>query len=132
MNSHTLYTVILFAIVSSPQSYELVRNFVGLLNKSLQDAFATASGRPKILGLIIHGIVFALLLNFVTKRAGYLNAGQTGPLSGTIVYEANPDFMGPGADPSSTPALDCYGGMPKSDPLPEIPPVTEADIAHRA
>ena len=132
MNLDTLYPALLFALVSSPKSYELVRNSVGLLNKSVKDALATASGRPKILGLIIQGIIFAFLLRFVVKRAGYLNAGQTGPLSGTIVYEANPDFMGPGADPSSTPALDCYGGMPKSDPLPNIPPVTDADIAHRA
>jgi len=29
-----------------------------------------------------------------------------------------------------TNVLSCYGGMPPTNALPEIPPVTENDIAH--
>ena len=135
MTITSLYPAVLFALISSPQTYELVRKLVGAINKGWQDLIATASGRPNPLGLLIHSLLFAFLLSLLVKRGGYtppyLNAGQTGALSGTIISEGNETFMGPGPDPSTTPALQCYGGMPPSDALPLIPPVTEKDIAHR-
>ena len=126
MNVQQLYPALLFAIVSSPKMYEFVRNLVGYLNKSWQDLIATASGRPNITGLILHALIFACLLRFVARRAGYLNAGQTGALSGTLISSMNDVFMG------ATTEKDCSLKVPPSDPLPDIPPTTEADIAQRA
>ena len=129
MNVQQLYPALLFAIVSSPKMYEFVRNLVGYLNKSWQDLIATASGRPNIAGLILHALIFACLLRFVTQRAGYLNAGQTGALSGTLISGMNDMFMGKG---DAATEKDCSLKVPPSDPLPDIPPTTESDIAHRA
>ena len=130
----SLYSAILFALISSPQTYEIVRKLVNLVNKAWGDLIATASGRPNPLGLLLHSIIFGLIVNLSMKRAGYtppyLNAGQTGPLSDTIASEANTTFMAEGQD-VDTNVLSCYGGMPPSDALPDIPPVTDQDIAHR-
>ena len=126
MNVQQLYPALLFAIISSPKMYEIVRKLIGYLNKSWQDLIATASGRPNVVGLILHALIFAFLLRFITQRAGYLNAGQTGALSGTLISSMNDMFMG------KTTEKECNLKVPPSDPLPDIPPVTEADIAHRA
>jgi hypothetical protein len=128
MNFQQLYPALLFAIVSSPKMYEFVRHLVGYLNKSWQDLIATASGRPNVVGLILHTLVFAFLLRFVTQRAGYLNAGQTGALSGSLISQMNQLFLG-GGDKGEK---DCSLKVPPSDPLPDLPPTTEADIAKRA
>jgi len=88
-----LYSAVLFALISSPQTYELVRKLVGLLNKTWSDLIATATGRPNPMGLFIHSILFGFIVNLSMNRSGYtppyLNAGQTGPLSDTIASEAN-------------------------------------------
>ena len=129
-----ILVVILFILISSPKTYELVRKLVGLLNKGWQDLIATTSGRPEPLGLLLHGIIFAYLLKVLLKRGGYtppyLNAGQTGALSGTIASEGNAIFMTEGKN-VETNSLTCYGGMPPIDALPDLPPVTDNDIAHR-
>ena len=135
MNKLTLITALLFILISSPKTYELVRKLVGLVNKGWQDLIATSTGRPNPVGLVLHSLVFAGLYHIITAKAGYtppfLNAGQTGALSGTIAYEANGTFMNDGKD-VETNSLSCYGGMPPSDALPDLPPVTDKDIAHRA
>ena len=131
----TVLIVLLFILISSPKTYELVRKLVGLVNKGWQDLIATTSGRPNPVGLVLHGLVFAAIFHALTTKAGYtppfLNAGQTGALSGTIASEANGTFMTDGKD-VTTDSLSCYGGMPPSDALPDLPPVTANDIAHRA
>ena len=133
MNKLTLITALLFILISSPKTYELVRELVGLINKGWQDLISTSTGRPNPVGLILHGLVFAGLYHVITTKAGYtppfLNAGQTGALSGTIASEGNETFMTDGKDVTID-SLSCYGGMPPSDGLPDLPPVTEKDIAH--
>ena len=130
----SLYSAILFALVSSPQTYEFVSKLFSMINKTWGALIATSSGRPNPLGLLVHSILFGFIVNLSMNRAGYtppyLNAGQTGPLSNTIASEANETFMVGGKD-VDTNVMSCYGGMPPSDALPDIPPVTEQDIAHR-
>ena len=111
-----ILVLILFILISSPKTYELVRKLVGLLNKGWQDLIATTSGRPEPLGLFLHGIVFAYILQVLFKRAGYVLSG-------------NETFMTEGKN-VDTNTLSCYGGMPPNNALPDIPPVTANDIAH--
>ena len=107
-----ILVLILFILISSPKTYELVRKLVGLLNKGWQDLIATTSGRPEPLGLFLHGLVFAYILQVLFKRGGYAT------------------FMTEGKN-VDTNTLSCYGGMPSNNALPDLPPVTDKDIAHR-
>lgn len=133
MTRLTLITAFLFILISSPKTYELVRKLVGLINKGWQDLIATSTGRPNPVGLVLHSLVFAGLYHVLTAKAGYtppfLNAGQTGALSGALASGANEELLKEGKD-VTTDALTCYGGMPPTDALPDLPPVTDKDIAH--
>jgi len=67
---HPILSIVLFAIVASPETYKLTRSVAG-------DWVATSDGCAKIGGLILHAIVFALLLTFVyrllmKKKSTYL------------------------------------------------------------
>ena len=54
---YTLYTTIIFILVSNPLTYKFVNSIVGNIS--------TKKGCPTLFGFIIHTIVFTLILRLV-------------------------------------------------------------------
>lgn len=50
----------MFALISSPQLYEMTRSLFGAW-------VATAEGTPKMAGLLLHALVFVILTHFVWR-----------------------------------------------------------------
>lgn len=50
----------MFALISSPQMYEVTRSLLGAW-------VATTEGTPKMAGLLLHALVFVILTHFVWR-----------------------------------------------------------------
>ena len=68
----TLYTTILFFIIVNPMTYKLVNKLLGRFVK-----IADRSGCPTFAGMLVHGVVFALLFRLMMDM-GHLIEGNKG------------------------------------------------------
>ena len=103
MTKSLLITAVLFALMTSTEASKVIGNAVG------------SNRAQSIPGRILIGLLFAIILSLVIKRTGYVLTGSE------VSFE-----------PVKTSIESCYGGVPPSNPLPDIPVTTDADIAHRA